>query len=209
MSQSALLAIIAVVAVAVLGLLLRRASVTPPGTSSPEDASPPPAFDPDDLDAEPGDDAASDETAAVTSDGWAFLPVGDRDRVQLVPPRVPVEPVEGIGKTVPEHLARGDLIAARVARGAPDHDPWRLEALGRDHEYRAWRFETEEAARAALALVASRVVRIPRDPDGEPVPVRDTEFAEARKREEEIEAELAMPPDEPDPRSDPGPEPLR
>jgi hypothetical protein len=83
------------------------------------------------------------------------------------------------------------LVAARVTRGAPDHDPWRLEALGRDHEYRAWRFETEEAARAALALVEGRVVQPPRDRDGERVAVDDADFMAARRREEEIEAELA------------------
>jgi hypothetical protein len=207
MSQSALIAIVAVVAVAMLGLLLRRISVSPPGPVTSAPASPPPGFDLDEAD-DLDDGGDPDEHVAVTSDGWAFVPVGDRDRVQLVPPRAPAEPVEGMGKAMPEHLARGDLIAARVVRGAPDHDPWRLEALGRDHEYRAWRFETEEAARAAETLVAARVVRIPRDPDGEPVPVRAAEFDEARKREEEIEAELAGPEvidlDEPEP-----PEPLR
>jgi hypothetical protein len=191
MTQSALTAIVAVIAVATLGLLLRRATGTAPGTTSPGTPPPPPPVEPD----ETTDDEDSPGIVAVTSDGWSFVPVGDRDKVQLIPPRVPDEMAQVTGRQGIERLSRGDLIAARVTRGAPDHDPWRLEALGRDHEYRAWRFETEEAARAAHALVAERVVRPPRDPDGEPVPVGDADFAAARRREEEIEAELAMMPE--------------
>ncbi len=190
MNQGALTAIVAVVAVAAIGLLLRRATGTAPGTTSPGTAPPPLP----DLD-ETTDDEDSPEIVAVTSDGWSFVPVGDRDRVQLVPPRVPDEMAQVAGRQGVEQLARGDLIAARVKRGAPDHDPWRLEALGRDHEYRAWRFETEEAARVALELVIGRVVRPPRDRDGDPIPVGDADFAAARRREEEIEAELATMPE--------------
>ena len=60
-------------------------------------------------------------------------------------------------------LSAGDLVAARVKRGAPDLDPWRLEGLGREHEMVMWSFETEEAARTALGLPEERVVRPRRD----------------------------------------------
>jgi hypothetical protein len=108
---------------------------------------------------------------------------------------VPDELARETGRASIEQLGRGDLIAARVVRGAPDHDPWRLEVLGRDREYRAWRFETEEAARAASVLVTGRVVRAPRDPDGEPVTIGDADYVAARRQEEEIEAELATMPE--------------
>ncbi len=98
-----------------------------------------------------------------------------------------------------EHLDAGDLIAARVVRGAPDFDPWRLEALGRDREYRAWPFETEEAARAALALLG-RIVRAPRDEDDDPIPIGDADFAEAKRLDEETERALDAP-DEDEPAS--------
>jgi hypothetical protein len=201
----------------------------------PESAAPAVDEEADDLD-DVG--PARGEIAAITSDGWAFVP--DGDAVQLIPPgdedcEIPVrspiatgyapqvDPVtqltSGTGapvnpktrKPVPgwkpgEHLTRGDLIAARVRRGAPNHDPWRLEALGRDHEYRAWRFETEDAARAALALMDGRIVRAPHGPDGDPVMIGDEDFAEAKRLEEETERELASePPDD----EGPGPDEVR
>ncbi|HYM81624.1 MAG TPA: hypothetical protein VEY91_09460 [Candidatus Limnocylindria bacterium] len=98
-----------------------------------------------------------------------------------------------------EHLRAGDLVAARVRRGAPGVDPWRLEALGRDHEYRHWPFETEEAAQAALAVIEPRIVRPPHDPDGEPQAIGEADFAHAREDYEATEAELAMAPDEEEP----------
>lgn len=189
MTQSALTAIVAVVAVAALGLLMRRVAGSSSGAATQGAAPPPPPPPSDSEETEADED--SPETVAVTSDGWSFLPVGDRDKLRLVPPREPDEMAQLTGRQGIEQLGRGDLIAARVTRGAPDHDPWRLEALGRDHEYRAWRFETEDAARAALALVEGRVVQEPRDHDGERVGVGDADFAAARRREEEIEAELA------------------
>jgi hypothetical protein len=96
-------------------------------------------------------------------------------------------------------LSCGDLGAARVVRGAPGVDPWRLEALGRDREYLAWSFETAESARTALDLLERIVVRAPTDADGEPLAAGAAEFAEARKIHEETEQELAMMPDEEDP----------
>jgi hypothetical protein len=187
-SQSALIAIIAVAAVALLGLLLRRSS-TPPATGAVR-PSPPPDAEPD-LDDPENEAGETPDTLAVTSDGWSFMPAGTRDRVHLVPPAVRPGMEPALPRPMPEELARGDLIAARVTRGAPDHDPWRLEGLGRDREFRAWRFETEEAARAALALVDRCIVRAPRDEDGTEIAVSDDDFVEARRRDEEIESELA------------------
>jgi hypothetical protein len=203
MNQGALSAIAAVVAVAAIGWLLRRATGPAPGPTSPGTAPPPLP----DLD-ETTDDEDSPEIVAVTSDGWSFVPVGDRDKVQLIPPRVPDEMAQVAGRQGIEQLGRGDLIAARVTRGAPDHDPWRLEGLGRDHELRAWRFETEEAVRSALALVVDRVVRPPRDHAGESIPVGPADFAAARRREEEIEAELATMPEPGEGQGEPPREPL-
>ncbi|MGH7731961.1 MAG: hypothetical protein ACRENJ_12010 [Candidatus Eiseniibacteriota bacterium] len=186
MSQGILMVILAVVAVALLGLVMRRATAPPVTETIPA----PPEPDPEPYEDEPEAGEPAD-ALAVTSDGWSFMPIEDRDRVRLIPPVVPpaIGPVQT--RPAPEQLARGDLIGARVKRGVPDHDPWRLEALGRDGEYRAWRFETEEAARAALALVDRCIVRAPRDPDGAEVAVGDADFVEARRREEEIESELA------------------
>jgi hypothetical protein len=88
------------------------------------------------------------------------------------------------------------MIAARVVRGAPGVDPWRLEALGRDYDYSPYAFETEEAARIALALVEERVVRPPRDEHGDAIPVGAEDFAVARRQFDETEQALAMEPDE-------------
>jgi hypothetical protein len=193
MSQGIWTAIIAVAVVALLGLLLRRASVS----TTPGAGSPPPQAGPDDDEAAVDDLIESLEgiPVAVTSDGWAFMPLPDRDRVRLIPPLTPREMEQVVPRAAADQLARGELIAARLKRGAPDHDPWRLEALGRDGEYRAWRFETEDAGRAALALVSRSIVVAPRDPDGAEIALGDADFVEARRREEEIEAELASMPD--------------
>jgi hypothetical protein len=161
------------------------------------------------------------EAAAVTSDGWAFVPRGSG--LELVPPGeeedllleqaerhgsdalkqamsgAPINPHTGrrlVYWKPGEPLGAGDLIAARVVRGAPEVDPWRLEALGRDYDYRAFAFETEEAARTALALVDERVVRPPRDEHGDAVPVGAEDFAVARRQHEETEQALAMEQDE-------------
>ena len=190
MGREVLMALVAVAVVALLSLLMRRAAGSRPAIT----AAPPPETDPDPA-AIVDDLIESVGPVALTSDGWGFMPLEDRDRVRLVPPLTPREMEQVIPRTPPEQLARGDLIAARVKRGAPDHDPWRLEALGRDHEFRAWRFETEDAARAALALVVRCIVRAPHDPDGGEITVTDADFDEARRREEEIESELASMPD--------------
>jgi hypothetical protein len=152
------------------------------------------------------------EAAALTSDGWAFVP--DGDALELVPPgeeeetaamtgeaaaQAPVDPRTGrrlVQWRPGGHLAAGDLIAARVVRGAPGVDPWRLEALGRDYDYRSYAFETEEAARTALELVEKRIVRPPRDEQGDPIPVGAEDFVVARRSFEETEAALAIEPED-------------
>jgi hypothetical protein len=158
------------------------------------------------------DDGYWVEAAALTSDGWAFVP--DGDALELVPPgeeeetaamtgeaaaQAPVDPRTGrrlVQWRPGGHLAAGDLIAARVVRGAPGVDPWRLEALGRDYDYRSYAFETEEAARTALELVEKRIVRPPRDEQGDPIPVGAEDFVVARRSFEETEAALAIEPED-------------
>ena len=164
------------------------------------------------------DESGDRESVAVTSEGWAFVPHGRE--VHIVPPGEPEEAwrpraAEGdeAGRTsgvlvnprtggrlplaaASEHLGPGDFLAARVARGATSVDPWRLEVLRRDRDFCSWSFETEEGARAALALVESRIVRPPRDEQGETVEIGAADFEAARREREEIEAELATLPDE-------------
>ena len=145
----------------------------------------------------------SGEIAAITSDGLMFIPF--EQGVQLLIPASRDELAEEYATQavsrdrVAGMFSCGDLGAARVVRGAPGVDPWRLEALGRDREYLAWGFETEEAARAALDLLERVVVRAPTDADGDPLAAGAAEFAEARKIHEETEQELAMMPDEEEP----------
>jgi hypothetical protein len=199
MNTGALTAILAVVAVALIGLFMRRSAGggVSAGTAGPDSGNTRVMDEPDELDEPDRDDGdgAEAEPVAMTSDGWTFVPVADRQRVRLYPPfrQDPLGPPMAPPK--PEQLVHGDLTAARIARGAPDHDPWRLEALGMDGEFRAWRFETREAAEAALALVIRCIVRTPQDEDGTLAPATDAEFAAARRLEEEIERELAAMPD--------------
>jgi hypothetical protein len=197
---------------AVLGVVFKVFSRDETAEASPrsrlerdDDAVPP---DPSDFD----DDAVGDDehAAAMTSDGWSFVPMGHGVRL-VEHARVAGDAEDrgglkgmfgGEGGEAPTHgprfdrLDTGDLIAARVVRGAPDHDPWRLEGLGRDRDYRAWRFETEEAARAAFALVEARVVRPALDADDEPMAIGPADFDAAYREHEEIERELATLADE-------------
>jgi hypothetical protein len=155
------------------------------------------------------DPATAGEIVAVTSDGWALVP--DSRGIALVPhatagahdfddaPRGTVEK-EIAAATPGQHTLRfdtGDAVGARVRRGAPDFDPWRLEVLGRHGEFRAWFFETEEAARAALDLFERRIVRAPRDEFGDPAPPAPEDFDAARRMDEETEHSFDDP-DEPD-----------
>jgi len=126
------------------------------------------------------------EMVAITSEGWSFVP--DGHGVRLLPPPG--------GEGHPMRLDAGDSIGARVVKGSDGFDPWRLESLGRDHDYHAWFFETRDAADAALHLLERRIVRPRRDEAGEPAAVADAEFDEARLRDEDTERALDAP-DEP------------
>ena len=141
-----------------------------------------------------------EEIAAITSEGMMFIPF--EQGVQMLMPATREVLVEELASQavsrgrVAGMLSCGDLGGARVVRGAPSVDPWRLEALGRDREYLSWSFETEEAARAALDLLQRIVVRAPTGADGDPMAAGDAEFAEARREHEETAQELAMMPEE-------------
>ncbi len=212
-------------AVAVLALAMRafgsrdESAASAGGAAAPRGGTD--AEDDDDDEGEDDEDEGVVVAAAITSDGWAFVPRGTG--VELVPPgeddelladqaqRHGAEALERAMAAAPinphtgkrlvfwkpgEPLAPGDLIATRVVRGAPSVDPWRLEALGRDYDYRAFAFETEDAARTAMALIDERIVRPPRDGHGEPIPVGAEDFAVARRKHAETEQALAMEPDE-------------
>ena len=159
----------------------------------------PPAVAPED-EFEDEEAGGSDQIAAITSDGLMFIPF--EQGVQMLIPASREQLAEEFATQavsrgrVAGMLSCGDLGAARVVRGAPGVDPWRLEALGRDREYLAWSFETAESARTALDLLERIVVRAPVDADGEPLAAGAAEFAQARREHEQTEQELAMMPDE-------------
>jgi hypothetical protein len=194
-------AFVAVGGVLVLAVLLRRFSgggveVTP----APFPAEPPGREDEDEDPA--GDEDGNDgEAIAVTSDGRHFVPMGRH--VQLMAAEEGVGGVlahgeETAGGAPAERFAPGDFTGARVGRGAGGFGPWRLEVLGPEGEYIPFPFETEEAARAALAMLERRgVVRAPRDEDGVARPPSPEQFEEARRRYDETEHELATWADEP------------
>jgi len=173
----------------------------------------PPDLDELDEEDEPGHRAGlagsrPSRAVAVTSDGWGFVP--REGTVELVPPGDAQDSwreASGRSPSVPRNpqtggrlpgwkpggvLSPGDLIAARVRRGAPGVDPWRLEALGRDYDFRSWPFETQEAAQVALRLIEEHIVRLPRDQDGDPIPVGEEDFVVARRQMEETERQLAL-----------------
>jgi hypothetical protein len=210
------IAFIVIVVVVVLVVLVRGMSGgTAPSETSVGASGAPDVPEYDDEDADDPEEGDLIEAVAITTDGWAFVPVSSG--VELVPPgedeeswsanderkgtsfrtagqHAPVNPHTGkrmVHWKPGEPLGTGDLIAARVVRGAPDVDPWRLEALGRDYDYRSFGFETEDGARTALDLVSERIVRAPRDGSGEPIPVGAEDFAVARRKFDETEAALA------------------
>jgi hypothetical protein len=216
-----LLVILAIALVGVVAYFMKRGSGDETIASMPrhpEDRSGP---DPDDEleDASGGDDLPF-EALAITSDGLAFmprahgvkvLPAADAREVyaSLHGGRQPsVRPEQGsyddaadgpMPRGMSFELSAGDLVAARVIRGAPDLDPWRLEGLGREHEMVMWTFETEEAARTALGLLEQRVVRPRRDEDGDPIPVGAEDWLVAERNILETIEQLAMPDDDEEP----------
>lgn len=211
-----LVAFALVLAVALVGWWLRRQSgetvAMPPGP-------PPPQDDPEEA---ADDDRGEEEELAVTSEGDVLIPDGHSVRVMpLGDPEEMGAHQEDIesgllslsredwlallarrGKPG-QALQAGDLTAARIGRGAAGVVPWRLETLGRDGEYILFPFETEDGARAALALLERyKVVRRPLDDDGRPIPASPEDFEEARRRYDETVRELAI---EPEPGQEPGP----
>ena len=153
------------------------------------------------------------EFAVLSSEGWTFVPFGDGVRLwapagedvdagELMASRdAPLSNAEPRRRAAAARpamvLSAGELVAARVVRGTAGEAPWVMETLGRDREFSSWSFETEEAARAARAMLEERVLRPPSGADDE-APVSDAEFDEARHIAEETLRELnTMPDDEP------------
>lgn len=209
MDSGTLLAIGAVAAVVVIGLLLRAGKGGGEGPSpmpAPSDEAPDAVADADDPAGRADADGASDEddewdadeVVAVTSDGCAFLP--DVHAVRLLPPQEEGEAwkagetarIARVGAAVAASWHAGDFTGGRVVRGGGE-DPWRFEALGRDGEFIVFSFETKDAAEAALRLFEKRgVIRLGEDEDGNPLPPSAEQFAEARRVYEETEQALAM-----------------
>ena len=189
--------------VAALGWILRRGTVSE--TTHPVSPS-------RDDEADKGDAGEESEIElAITSDGVVFMPDGYAVRV------IPLHPQEiethqedieaGVFLTSARDkaalaarqgkpgsaLSVGDFTAARIKRGAADVVPWVLETLGRDGEYIPFPFETEDGARAALALIeAQKIVRRPLDEEGRPIPPSSEDFEEARRRYDESWRALAL-----------------
>lgn len=215
MSSTLVTVLLAVLAVVVIGLLLRRAGggdVTPAAGRSPEEGVAPSR---DDELGEQLDDFVDDdvEAVAVTSEGYSFLP--DLHAVRILPPVEGDEeqpwakpPEDGRGgrhrrgdAAITLSLHSGDLTGARVVRGGAGEGPWRLETLGRDGEYACWSFETRDAAVAAQTLLEARgVVALGTDDASQPVPPSREAWEEARRLWEETQAELAMDLDDEDER---------
>ena len=185
MKSPTLLALGMIAGVAVLAMLLRRQGEPAPGLPAPPL---------DDLPTDSGDDRDGEwevgDAAAVTVDGLAFI--GEEHGVSLVPTPDPTSAAPG--PIVPvEFLRPGDFTAARVVRGAPSVDPWRLELLGPDGEYVSFAFAVEEAARVALDLLETRaVMHHATDDEGRPLVSSSEEFEEAKRRHDETERLLAL-----------------
>lgn len=206
---SSSLALVAIASVAALAWLLRRNSAST--TSDATAFSPPP--DPERSGDPPGEPDGDDEELALTSDGRVFMP--DGRSIRLVPladaARVEAhrEDIEA-GMIARGALDRGDLLrakmgaaldagdftAARARRGAAGVVPWRVETLGRDGEYGVFEFETQDGARAALAMIERLgIVRRPRDEEGRPIPPSVEDFEEGRRRYEESLRALMLDPE--------------
>lgn len=158
------------------------------------------------------------EPLAVTADGQRFLlqedgvrilPAGDLralwpvrgrvgldwnslmfQRVAAVDPRTHAPQPSWIPGT---RLIAGDLVGARLLAPEDPHlPPWRVEALGRDRDYRVWEFAEEPEARAVLGMLAHRVVRRPRFDDGRWPPAAE-DYARALDQRLATEQQLATP----------------
>jgi len=90
-------------------------------------------------------------------------------------------------------LIAGDLVGVRLqSPDDPHQPPWRLEALGRDRDYRSWEFAEEADARAALGMLARRVVRRPAFDAGH-WPPDAQDFARALEQRIATERQLTQP----------------
>jgi len=201
--------LVAVGAVVLVAVLLRRMSGSE-NTEGSVPTVPPPPPEPDPRVArQAGDDGEGegpDEdllVVAVTSDGRAIVP--DHHVVRVLAP-----PEEGeewkVGSRLKAALetvaigagwSPGDLRGARVVRGDVDEGPWLLEALGRDGEYITFPFETSDAANAAKTLFERLdIVELGEDENGRPMPPSAEHFAEARRIYLETAAQLELPDEE-------------
>src|SRR5262245_8887049 len=207
------LVILAVIVLAALLAWVMRMSNPRANTDAAAGDAPAPA--PEEA-AEP--EEADEIEVAVTSDGEVLIPYGHSLRVVLIAePNQMAEHKEDIAAGIvsldAEERARlgrrgagatiqvGDFTAARVHRGRADVAPWLVETLGRDGDYGFLPFESEEGARAALALIeVVGIVRRPLDEEGRVVPSSPEDFEDALRRYEQTERELALgDPDEPRP----------
>jgi hypothetical protein len=211
MSSNTLLVLAVIAGVVAIALFMRRGSGDERVTLADAPGGDADAADDGGGAGEPG--AEDDAPLVVESDGHVWLPalsglrrlwLGDEeadpaliaagyvdrdafDRLRAEARR------RGGGGLTGEPFHPGDFSAARIVRGTPGVDPWRLETLGPDGEYVHFGFETEDAARAALELLERhRIVRRPLDEDGEPVPAARGDFEEARRRAEDTERALAI-----------------
>jgi len=198
------LAVAFVMLIAAVAWLLRR------GAGGDRTRMPvPPALD---ADVPPESDRESDGDLelAITSEGVVFVP--DSHGVRLLALAGPSgvdayrEDIEAgmialgaqerlslAGQRPGSALNAGDFTAARLKRGAAGVVPWRVETLGRDGEYGAFDFETEDGARAALLLLERfRIVRRPLDDEGNPIPASPEDFEEARRRYEDSWRALSL-----------------
>ncbi len=213
--------LIAVGVVVLIGVLMRLANrpdhSTSPSAAKDRNSEGTAPRDERDSDLTPEDEAMldelsagfnDDEVAAVTSDNFALVP--DRHAVRLIPPSDAGEswkPGRSASDARGERALAmswhsGDLTGGRVVRGAADEGPWRFEALGRDGEYTAFIFETEEGAHAAQAVFESRgIITLRENDEGERMPPQADQFEEARRIFLETEAELELGDDEEEPRA--------
>ncbi len=141
------------------------------------------------------------EAVAITSDGCSFIPFEDgvkvlRPKTQETGTAVTTESRGFVPWEQVESLRPGELIGARVRHASYGEGGWLLEALGRDHDYCVWSFETREAAQAGLHLLEHRIVRAPVDEDGVLSPPGDDAYAVALEESRQTEHELAMLSDE-------------
>jgi len=111
-------------------------------------------------------------TPVSTADGWVLAPEGD-----------------GVVAVRTLIMAPGQFVAARVLP-VPDARRWALEVLGKEAidadegtcwPFGGWEFKNEAEARAALDLIQRRIVRPPRDENGETRTLSDEDFERSRR----------------------------